>query len=298
MPLKYFLCSDGKRCPVEECLNKCPCPEGRCLSLPTLIEISQTRGWTGKPSTTQLINGTRYSYLEITKDYAVDPFDRAFALLGTQHHRRLDAIAQKLNALPEEKLTGEVSGILDLLVPCETCGVEAYELWDYKTSGSFKVAKAIGLVGKKVPDPSGEVYKTSGKWGKAGEPKMITIYEVDPNAVDMWDWELQLNNYRLMIEECGFPIKRMIIQDTVRDGGTFIAQNRGVEKNIYLIPVKKLDNEYVKEYFLTKKDRLLQALATDKLPPPCDSRESWEGNRCKSYCPVVEWCPEGLEIKE
>jgi hypothetical protein len=153
MPLKFFICPDNTRIEIAECLKKCPRPEGRCLSLPTLIAVGYTRPWTGKPSTTQLINGTRLSYLQITKDYAIDPFGSAFALLGTRHHRRLEAISRKLNVLSEEKLEGEVSGILDLLTVDELVDYEAYELWDYKTSGSYKIAKALGIteVGKK-PD--------------------------------------------------------------------------------------------------------------------------------------------------
>ena len=128
MPLRYLNCPDGVRRHINVCLDKCPRPEGRCLSLPTLISVSRQREWTGKPSTTQLINGTRLAYLQIVHDYAVDPFDRAFALLGTRHHMRLEKVAQTLNALSEEKMDGDDTGILDLLVPDETVDHEAYEL--------------------------------------------------------------------------------------------------------------------------------------------------------------------------
>jgi hypothetical protein len=298
MPLRYFDCPDGIRRPVEECLKKCPRPEGRCLSLPTLISISHQREWNGKPSTTQLINGTRLAYLQIKKDYAVKPFDRAFALLGTRHHTRLDKVAQKLNALSEEKLEGDDTGILDLLVPDEAVDYEAYELWDYKTAGSFKVAKALGLVGKKVPEPNGEVYKSSGKWGKAGTPKMVTVWERDPATVDMWEWEYQDNNYRLKIEACGFPISKMFNQITVRDGGTITATNRGITENIYKIPIRRLPDEQVREYFRVKREALLGFLSNGKFPPPCNNAESWNGRRCKGFCDVAEFCDVGIEARK
>ena len=292
--LKFFVCSYG-RIPVEDCLRKCPGGD-RCLSLPTLIQISWQRPWEGKPSITQLLNGTRMAYLEIIKDYAVKPDDMAFALLGTRHHFRLDKIAKKIDALSEEKLEDEeTKGTLDLLVPDETTDEEKYLLYDYKTSGSFKVAKALGLTAIKVPSPT-EVYEKSGSWGKAGTPKMLTIWDQNPAHVDMWDWELQLNAYRLKVEKIGFSISKMFIQVTARDGGTFIAENRGVMKNIYLIPVKRLDDEKVGAYFVTKASNLLNALNRKELPPPCNDQENWEGNRCKSYCNVWEWCDLGTKL--
>lgn len=295
MPLRYFSCPNGERIAVADCLNKCCRPEGRCLSLPTLIAVGKDRPWTGKPSTTQLINGTRLSYLQITESYTVNPFGRAFALLGTRHHQYLEAVATRLNALSEEKLEGDVSGILDLLTVDEMADHEAYELWDYKTSGSFKVAKALGLVGRKIPDPMGEVYKKSGNWGKAGEVKIVTVYERDPLAVDMWDWELQLNHYRIKIEACGFPVSKMTIQATVRDGGTMVAKNRGVNINIYLIPVKRLDDLFIRNYFEENRRLLLTALESHRLPSPCSAKERWDGKRCESYCDVWEFCDVGME---
>ena len=255
MPLRYFYCPDKRKINIAECLKHCPCTEGRCLSLPTLLEISWERPIGDTFSTTQLLNGTRMEYLKITQNYCINPYERAFALLGTRHHRQLDKIAKKLNALSEEKLQGEVSGILDLLVPDETTEEERYELWDYKTSGSYKVALALKAEAK--------------------------------------DWVLQLNNYRIMVEECGFPVSRMINQATVRDGGTYIAKQRGLDKNIYLISVRRLLDDEVRQYFV-QKDRLLRnALENKKLPPLCSKEETWEGRRCKKYCDVRELCKKG-----
>jgi len=92
------------------------------------------RIWTGKPSTTQLLNPTRMEFLKITKDYAITPQERAFALLGTQHHRRLEIIAKKIAELEaEKKLSDNINtGILDLLEPDNGKWI----LTDYKTWGS------------------------------------------------------------------------------------------------------------------------------------------------------------------
>ena len=244
-----FICPDGKRVTHQECLEGC---RARCLTLPTLVSLANTRDWNGIPSTTQCLNGTRMEYLKIINDYYVKPKDRAFALLGTRHHFRLEAITKKLNVLSEEKLQGEVSGIADLLEP--DIDPDTYILADYKTSGSYKVARAL--------------------------------------KGDMADWELQLNNYRVMAEALGFPVSRMLIQCTVRDGGTFMAKKNGCNENIYLIPVTRMNNSEVKDYFYRKSQSLIKAVESGEMPPPCDGEERWGGKRCLGYCDVADFCPD------
>ncbi len=136
-PLKSFICPDGVMRQTSDCLAQCPRKEGRCLSLPTLTELGNAREWTGTPSTTQLLNPTRLEYLKIVHDYAIDPFERAFALLGTRHHRRLELVAKRIEGLYAEKKLGldkDISGVLDLLEPidntmiCEHCGYETRQI--------------------------------------------------------------------------------------------------------------------------------------------------------------------------
>lgn len=291
MPLRYFNCPAGK-VEVRDCLGRCPNSEGRCFPLPFLRKVSFGRTFNGVPSTTQLINGTRLAYLELTEDYAVDPQERTFAVLGTRVHDRLASIAEILGKISEKKLKGEVTGILDLLVEDEN-KPSFFILWDYKVSGSYKVAKSLGLVERKILDPKGAVYQSNGKDYKKGDPKLVSVFEKKPDAVDMLEWELQLNNYRVKLEELSFPISEMRIQAIVRDGGTFIAKRRGIELNSYNIPVKRLDDSFVKDYFGRKRRALLEALKKKELPPMCNKAENWNGRRCIGFCSVVEYCREG-----
>ena len=266
MPLRYFNCPDNTTRPISECLDKCPRPEGRCLSLPTLHTIGKAREWTGTPSTTQCLNPTRFEYLQIKYDYAVDPFDHAFALLGTRHHGRLEQVAKKIEGLEAElSLKGEVSGILDLLEPIN--GSEDYRLIDYKTYGSYVVAKLLGIKGH-------------------GE-------------YDKYKLALQLNNYRLMAQDLEFKITELKAQITVRDGGTFSAKKNGIDLNLYLLPVEIVPDIEVKEYFLTKAYKLCAAVEKSELPELCDYEERWQGRRCKgSLCNVHMYCPEGAKINK
>lgn len=259
--LTFFLCPNGNKIPVKECLEKCPRTEGRCLSLPTLMELGKVRDWHGKASTTQLLNPTRIEVLKITKPYAIDPFDQAFALLGTRHHQRLDAIAKQIAELESEKnLNGDVTGTLDLLEPIDG----GFRLIDYKTYGSYAAAKHLNLK------------------DKADHDKLVLA--------------LQLNNYRLMAEGLGFHVTELMVQITVRDGNTRSAKENGVFKNIYMLPVEILPDDDVREFFLSKDYALQTCLKNGTIGELCNYEERWGGRRCKSFCPVFSWCPEGCKI--
>ncbi len=288
--LERFKCPDGETTKVTDCLQDCRLGE-RCLTLPTLTLISQEREWTGVASTTQLLNGTMLAFLKLTQPYTIDPDKMAFALLGTKHHQALKDVADTLKLPSEIPLTGDDRDIFDLLEP----DGDSWILTDYKTWGSYRVAKALGLVkvGSK-PDPSGAVYKSSGKWGKVGDPKMVPVFQSMPQEMDLAETELQLNRYRVMLEERGLTISKMQIQVTVRDGGLAVAMSRGLERNTYKIGIDKLDNALVRTYFKDKATALAKALEDGKWDTPCNDEECWEGARCKGYCEVAGKCPKGI----
>lgn len=235
------------------------------MSLPTLHEIGWTREWGGIPSTTQLLNPTRMEYLKVKCDYAIDPFESAFRLLGTRHHQRLEAVAKRIEGLIAEKKMGadEVarhSGILDLLEPDELQD-GFWKLIDYKTWGSFSVAKIMGR------SENGEY--------------------------DRRQAELQLNDYRIKAKRLGFPVSRIFVQCTIRDGGTWVARKNEVPEKLSLIPIARLDDKLVEDYFAHKGKILLAALEINMLPPMCDYDGRWGNRRCKGFCSVFKFCPEG-----
>ena len=220
-----FICPNGTTVAFETCMSTCPWGD-RCLTKSTLKHLSAVRPWTGKPSTTQLVNPTRIEMLKITQSYATDPRNMAFALLGTRVHLGL-ADADTDVSLLEEHLEDELgTGTADAyeLEP----GAEGGVLTDYKTWGSYRVARALGIVKVRYPDPTGAVYKRSGPGYTAGQPKMLTRFETDPNAVYLKDAEWQLNHYRLRFEAAGYPVARLQIEAIVRDGETMTARTRGV----------------------------------------------------------------------
>lgn len=282
--IKYFICPDGIKVEIEKCLTKCRMAE-RCLSLPTLRSIAQQRPWKGKPSTTQLIKGTREAYIEIIfDDLEEDPDDCMFRFLGTKVHLNLEELTGDM--LAEEKMEDkDLTGIFDLYDHEEKC------LYDYKTSGSYKIAKALGLKEIDIPVP-GEFFKSGPRKGQQKTQKKIVQKEPDCR-----DWELQLNKYRLMIEDAGFPVERIKIEAIVRDGGTYLAKQRGIVKNSYIIPIRKLPDEEVKEYFADKSKALLDAISKKEMPPICSEDERWGGNKCKGYCIACKHCDYGMNLK-
>ena len=114
MPAHAFICPNGNQIAIEDCLNQCQQPM-RCMFLPTLrsIAASLNRNLAGA-SVTELIAGTRETYLKKMTHYAVDPQSVLYALHGsavhTMHEQHTDG-----NMLSEIRLKDAItSGKFDL----------------------------------------------------------------------------------------------------------------------------------------------------------------------------------------
>lgn len=281
---KYFKCPDGQEVEIKDCLTRCRMTE-RCLSLPTLRMIAEQREFTGKPSVTQLLKGTMEAYLHIKHDDLIMvPQEQLFRILGTKSHLALEEYTE--NELSEERLHSEIaSGAFDLY------DAESKTLYDYKTWGSYKVAKALGI--EMVDVETGEIYKTGAKKGKPKTRKEAKLTGV----IDNKDTELQLNYYRILLEEAGFEVKKMLVEAIVRDGGTYIAFGRGITENGYLIPIRRLNDGEVIKYFTMKAEQLKHALEYD-VAEPCTAEERWEDRKCQKYCDVAKHCNHGKQFVE
>ncbi len=293
MPLKWFSCPDNNRIEISKCLSEGGCRMGtRCASRSYLHMAASDRPWKGKPSVTQLIGGTMLAFLKIKKDYAVSPDSRAFMIHGTTGHTKLElAGADDEFSLLEQKLDDETStGITDA-VEIE-CGKEI--LSDSKTSGSYKVAKALGFYTEDIE--TGEFFKTGKRKGQAKTEKILKRSE---EKIDRWEWELQTNRYRIMYEaKTGHKIDELKIQCVVRDGGTHMARSRGVFRNVYYFKVPILPDKYIDSYFKAKATALLNALKVGECKTICSAQENWDGLRCERYCEVAECCPFGKYLKQ
>ena len=284
MPKLGFKYPDGTKVSLNDVRERKVDIEKMGVALPTLLHMSEQRDSNRKPSTTELLIGTCQAYLQRTVDYYENPQDNAFSLAGTIHHSKLEDFAVSgMEAELKLEYKG-ITGILDLY------DKETRTLIDYKNTGSYKASQILGIQSSEKLSET-EVYKKNGRWGKAGTPKKIKVFYQDKGTANFGDWLWQLNFYRLMLEKSGNPVDKMCIQMTIRDGGIMVATSRGVYKNIYLVDVPFINNEVLEERFLDKKEKLLKSLENKEMPSMCSAEETWNGNKCKNYCTVRDFCP-------
>ena len=292
MPAKWFKCPDGGLVGIQDCLKNRGCRMGktRCATRPYLRLISEERPFNGKVTPSGAGNGPLYMYLMGTRDYAIDPNGMVFAVLGTTTHAKLSVHKYTFDVIAEEPLSDDrMKGIPDVLDEDEWAD-DKYVLSDYKTWGSYKCAKALGLekVEEKILGEDGKpVYLKSGK--NKGKPKTRKVIIHNPEIIDLRDEEYQLNRYRIFFEQYGFPVSSINIQATPRDGSTYIATGRGIEKNLYIIPIKRLPDSEVLDFYSNLQAELSEAIATREMRL-CNEHECWEGRRCADYCAVAHIC--------
>lgn len=285
MPATQFICPDGQRIDINQCISECRMAE-RCLTLPTLLKAAETREWDGTPHVTNLIGGTLQEWLQIKHDYAIDPKGTMYAQLGTAYHSMLEGFAQELEIPAEINFNrpGVIQGTADLLQPIPDSDGGVYDLIDYKTWGSYRIMKSLGIRKKKNPNHLGTDRRHADYW---------TYYQ-DPQSVDNRDTELQLNKYRIELEKDGYPIRYMFVQATCRDGGLQSAKNLGVVEQVYMIPINPIPDEVVEQFFTAKAAILRIHLESDSMPDICTQEERWNNDaKCRRYCDVAQFCPNG-----
>jgi hypothetical protein len=290
MPLKMFICPDGERVNCEDCIALCR-QHRRCASLATLRAIWESeRQWDGTPHVTDLLNGPMMTMLKVTRDYAVVPSSRAYALLGSTHHK----LMEKSSDYPAE-MKVEVMGIQGTVDSLEPAGNGLWHVVDFKTWGSYRVARALGMEERgKKPDPSGATYSRGGAWGKAGTPKMVKVWAANPLKAELENEKIQLNFYRIGVETKGMSVAKMMIQATVRDGNTVTARGYGIDDPVYMIEVPAVDDIELMVELMHRREELEGALASGAARF-CNDAECWGGRRCNGYCDVWEWCVRGVE---
>ena len=283
MPATKFICPNGNRIDIADCLYSCP-NQQRCMFLPTLRAVANSLDrQISEPTVTELIAGTRETFLKKTTDYAVDPASILYALQGQAIHSINEQHTQG-NILSEERLKDEItSGQFDLFG--KILDADDGVLGDLKITSSFKLMKALGIYKQKVD--TGEVYKSG---LKKGQPKFRTELRYD-GVRDLLDWAIQLNAYRMLLERAGFKVNRMMIQALCRDSGLRIAQERGISKSVYIIPINKISDHWLQLYFQHKAKALRDAINSNILPPVCSFRERWGNRKCLGYCAARENCP-------
>ena len=254
------------------------------MFLPTLRAIAKSlhRDIT-EPTVTELIAGVRETYLKKTTDYAVNPQSVLYALHGQGVHAMHEQCTEG-DMLSEIRLKDTLtSGKFDLYgkIIDDTEGV----LGDLKVTSSYKLMKALGIY--KVCVPTGEVYKTG---LRKGQPKYRNELRHD-GVRHVLEWAIQLNYYRILLEQEGFAVQKMYIQAMCRDNNLRMAAERGINQSVYMIPIHKISDRWLLRYFHRKAALLHEAMKERKLPPICSSRERWHDRKCMDYCDGRANCP-------
>lgn len=290
MPATAFICPDGNETAISNCLTSCRMAS-RCMFLPTLRAVAKSldRGIT-EPTVTELITGTRETYLKKTVNYAVNPQDVLYALHGSALHTINESHTEG-NMLTEIRLKDDItSGKFDLYG--EILDRDDGVLGDIKVTSSYKIMKALGKY--KVDVLTGESYK-SGQ--KKGEPRYRKEWRCD-GCRGIGDWAVQINYYRILLQQQGMTVNKMVIQAMCRDNSLRMANERGIDRAIYLIPVNSISDRWIHRYMRYKANALQQALATGALPPVCKEKERWRNRKCLDFCQVADHCPYGKKLKD
>ena len=285
-----FKCPNGNKVEIKTCLASCPSNQ-RCMFLPTLRAVADSLDRKiDEPTVTELLCGTRETYLKKTTDYAVDPVQQLYALHGSAVHTINEGFTDG-NILSEERLTDDItSGKFDLYGQIISYGDNT--LGDYKITSSYKLMRVLGYY--KVDVPTGEVYKTG---LKKGQPKTKKEWRTD-GVRHILDWAIQLNYYRILLEQRGFEVKDMKIQAFCRDFSLRIAAERNITSPLYIININRISDRWIKLYIETKAKRLKTALKNSKMPPVCSSKERWKDRKCLDYCAVADNCEYGIALRQ
>ena len=289
MPATKFICPDGKRIRIADCLKSCPQAQ-RCMFLPTLRAVANSLDRKiSEPTVTELIAGVRETYLKKTSAYGVEPSSVLYALQGQAIHS-INERHTNGAILSEERLKDEItSGQFDLYG--KILNEEEGVLGDLKVTSSYKLMKALGIYKTKID--TGEVYKSG---IKKGQPKYKMEIRYD-GVRDLLEWAIQLNYYRILLEQQGFKVKRMYIQALCRDFNLRIATERGITQAVYVIPINKISDQWLKRYFSHKAKLLREALEKNEMPPVCSERERWNDRKCLDYCAARENCPYAQKLE-
>ena len=299
MPRTNFICPDGEEIGMAACIASCRMA-GRCVSKPTLMIMSHQRTPALKLTATEALNGTRLTYLKRTQNYGESPMNLAFALLGTFHHLQHENV-DPVDGFVEVRLDDSEGGG----TPDYYDGTEK-ALWDYKTTGAFKVNRALGKKKFEHEEPTGEQYKSG---PKKGQEKRRKIVEWGMGEPDMWNWQMQLSRYAQLYRGAGFAVEKAFIQATVRDFTAQTSRQYGLDRQIYVIPVSLFDDATVEAFYRMKNKALENAMYMLNIPEPCYPKERWldkghpndsttPGRRCGRYCPVWSFCELGINAHQ
>lgn len=289
MAITNFICPNGDSVSISKCLKSCK-HKNRCMFLPTLKTIASTlqkedtnKASNFKPTIGELISGNLEIYLKKNISYAINPAEVLINLQKTTMNGLTNYSEGTI--IKDTKLSDDIV-TTNLSVYGKILDKEKGILGDTKIVSAYKLFRALGYYKADVPI-EGEFYKSGVRKGQQKTKKEL----FKDGVKDIFEWALQMNYQRMLLEKDGFKVNKMIIQVFCRDYNTKMAQDLGITNPVYIIKVNKISNYWLKLYFRTKYERLKKALETKIPSKVCNFRERWGNRKCQDYCDVKEHCP-------
>jgi len=266
MPLAGFTCPlSGTGVPIQFCLKEC---RQRCFPPPVLVaNHSDRKPEKGVYHVTEVLNPLKQIYLMRHCDYYVTPASGIYASLGTGFHGLMELCSARLidygvldPAVIEKSFSAEIStpiGKFTLAGKADRYEPDTKTLIDFKTEKIFPVKKYL-----------------SGDWEGS-------------------KYLYQLNIYRTYL----FPeAERLMLACVIKDHGFKDEVVDGIEP-IVMIEVPILDSEHIRQFVAAKGAQILRNELDPSTIPDCQPEDIWkDGMRCRKYCPVVAFCPQGKAV--
>jgi len=274
-----YKCPDNKLVSPEDCIKDCRMSHRCCPSAMPAHVNKHTRSWKGKLSVTQALNPTTQIYLSINNDRIINLQRNIYSMLGTINHSRHEAGGAHTDELEcEIFLEDELNaGTTDQL----QCVDGKYYLRDIKNK---KVMQAKWILDyEKIGDK---------------DYALPTWRQTGKKLKDRDDVVMQMNRYRMLLEKSrGITIEGMFMDVVFIDYSPTNSPSRfGLKYQYYGVPVRKLDDDFVLDFYKKADARIKHALknGVDKF---CYEDDDWKefgapGNRCNFYCESKDSCIE------
>lgn len=226
---------------------------------PFLVAATHIRQKDYGYSITELQRPLQMLYLQKHHDYEIEVENIIKALIGTAFHDFMEhqTLSDPNDYVVEERYYKEINGVM-ISGQIDMYHKSKQTLWDYKTSGMYKINKMLH-----------------------GELK-----------VEAKDWMMQTNCYRFL---SGLPcssIKILAVMTDFKKNNTYRIKNNPV---VFDIPLVKLDQ--IEKWLFNRVGKIKRMFETNKYPE-CTLEETWNGIRCKDWCEVSQFCSQNQKTSK
>ena len=247
----------GKIVKFEDCL-KC---NDRCFPLTLLKHLFKVRDIDIKNlHVTQLLTPAWQLYLLSKNEHIEDVYSLFYATYGSAQHSLFETFKDDKdfeNDLIEKDISMQFDKA-NIVGRIDYYSASDKILWDYKTFGTYKVK----LLLEEGPDDK-------------------LLY--------------QLNIYRFILKYSeNIKVDKMKVLILVRDWRISEFKKYGDVNNTVVIDIPKIDDYEVEKFIIEKIDSIHRTFKTGK--GYCTDEETWNGRRCKDYCPVKDLCDKYKDV--